>query len=82
MIAITWLLKFFSGFNILRGAVIGKILWLLAIFLIFQACWTKFTGPTTRQTITAEKVINLPDQKKSFFLGLKIWRLGLGVYVE
>jgi len=77
-----WLKKFVQGFALFNGEVMGKILYYGLLWLLFQGIYTKLTAPTTQQTIKAETVINQAENHKRAFLGVKLWRVGMGIYIE
>jgi len=89
-LAIDFLKKWFSGFNIFDGAVIGKWLFYAVVYLVFTTAYHHFNPapPTQSQPITAqtiEKIINeapQPENKKKFSLGVGLFGWFLGVSKE
>lgn len=77
-----WIKKFLGGFNFSSSAVIGKWIFYAVIFMLFMTAYNRLNPPRVTQTITAEKVINQPENKKDFFFGIRIKRFGAGVFVE
>ena len=77
-----WFVKFFSGFSFWTGKFWGKIIYFAIIFLVFMTVYTKLTASTTTQTITGSNVTIEAEPRRVFFLGIKIWRVRLGVAYE
>jgi len=77
-----WFLKFFSGFSFWTGQFWGKMIYFAIIFLVFMTVYTKLTAATTVQTITSENVTIEAESKRVFFLGVKLWRVRLGIAYE
>ena len=80
-----WLIKFFSGFAIWKGEVIGKLLYYTIIVSIcLGVFWAIFLKPQFKTIQNAQTIQNIttPEQKDFMFLGIKFWKLKLGVSVE
>jgi hypothetical protein len=58
----TWLLRLVSGWLPLGskpiGEWLGKILWVVGIFLVCMIVWNKFTKPTSQTNITPHQEIS------------------------
>ena len=71
--------KLFSGFNILNGEKLGKLVFYL---VIIAAClflfWKLFVAPTHKTTQRAESITNITEQKEDGFSLIKIKILGWG----
>ena len=84
---IAWIERLFSGFAFWRGAVIGKWIYYAIIFvaLTFLTRFFNPSKPANTQTITAQNAVIQaapPENKKSFFLGIKLWHIGAGLFAE
>ncbi len=88
---IAWIEKFVSGFAFWSGQVIGKWIYYAILFIVFSIGWHKVfpaKPPVVIHETRVERVENMVNQapaaenKKSFFLGLKVWRIGLGAFAE
>ena len=80
-----WLAKFFSGFQIWRGEVIGKLLYYTIIVSVCLAVfWAIFLKPQFKTIQTAQTIQNIttPEHKDFMFFGIKVWKIKLGASVE
>ena len=79
-----WLIKFLSGFFIFNGEKVGKILWIFILFIGFTLASKFFLPKVHRETEiqTVETYVEATDNRKVAFLGIKLWRVGFGVYYE
>jgi len=79
-----WVIKFLSGFSIFNGEKIGKILWVLILFLGFNLAGKFLIPKIHRQTEiqTVENYVEAQENKKIAFMGIKLWRVGFGMYYE
>lgn len=78
-----WLCTFLKGFLPVDGKRIGKLLWVTAICLGVLITYNKFTAPTTKTQIRyAEKVTIEAPNGETFFLGIKIFKLKLGISMK
>lgn len=79
-----WLAKFLSGFAIFNGERIGKILWVLILFAGFTLAG-KYLGPKAHPETQIQNVdtyVEAPKNTKIGFVGVKLWRVGIGIYYE
>jgi hypothetical protein len=71
--------KFFGGFNIFSGAVLGKIVYFLIIISVCLGIfWKVFIAPSHNQNQQAESITNITEQQDEGFSLIKIKILGWG----
>lgn len=76
--------KFFSGFALWRARAFGKFLYVAVIVALVIGAYHRLflVSPVSTRIEKVDTLIQPPENKKAVFLGIKFWRVGVGVYVE
>lgn len=78
------LIRFFAGFNIFNGEKLGKLIFYAILIAIGLGIYHKtFIAPTQKTNIIRPQNVIIQQYKnKDLFLGIKIWKIKLGVGIE